>query len=99
MALFNYKCVCGKIRSRIVNSVSLNDLVVCACGKLMVREFPLKGHVQGENKEIDGADLGKVTKEKNEVLKKKHSGYSYEEQNLRKQMSEKANEKLKKEKI
>ena len=66
------------------------------CNSVLYRKFPVQLHVKDSGKNIDGKDIGKVTQEKNESLKKKHSGYQYEEQNLRQKMTQVAEEKLKK---
>jgi hypothetical protein len=51
----------------------------------------------GGDRSRDGKDLGKVTKEKNESLKDKWSGYSYEQQSIREKVSKMTNEKIQKE--
>ncbi len=101
MPLYRFKCVntaCkqyNEITERYVFNPS--DIVKCdICNKNLLKIFPLSFHVKGVEREVDGKDLGKVTQEKNEKLKQKWSGYSYEEQNLRKKVNKMAEERLKK---
>lgn len=93
MPLYSYKCVNKKcntfneVRRLILRGD--HQIPKCVdCRKDLQRVLPNKLHVTGVGKEIDGKDLGKVTQEKNEQLKSKWSGYSYEEQNLRKSINE-----------
>ena len=99
MAIYNYKCTnpnCKEFNISYERYVSNPSHIVSCnlCQGNMVRMFPLKTHIVGVGKEKDGKDLGKVIKEKNESLKKKWSGYSYEEQNLRSKINEMTEERI-----
>jgi len=96
MAVYDYRCTnqdCELYNKEVEYYVdSISQKVVCpTCSNVLQRLFPLIVHIKGGGKEVDGKDLGLVTKEKNEALKKKHSGYSYEEQNLRKKITDMTN--------
>ena len=98
MAIYNYKCKnkeCSEYNKIIEKYIfNLTEILFCKnCNKELTKIFPLNVHVKGVGKEVDGKDLGKVTQEKNERLKKKWSGYSYEEQNLRSKINKMVEEK------
>lgn len=101
MPIHKYKCVnldC-KEYNKIIEKCTFDSshILNCLfCGESLRKEFPLTFHVKGAGREIDGKDLGKVTQEKNEKLKQKWSGYSYEEQNLRNKVTKMAEEKVNK---
>ena len=99
MPMYIYKCVnsqCSEFQKDVAMFTS--DFVGSCpkCNMALQKQFPTSLHVKDSKKEVDGKDIGKVTKEKNDSLKKKHSGYSYEEQNLRQKMTKLAEEKIKK---
>jgi len=99
MPLYSYKCInpsCTSYNAIVekIQGVNTRELLICEqCQVPLQRTFPKSLHVVGVGKEKDGKDLGKVTKEKNESLKKKWAGYSYEEQNIRKKVTKMAEEK------
>lgn len=100
MAVYNYKCLNVSCNSynKIVEHFVYNPstTVYCKhCNSPLKRQFPFSVNVIGVEKEKNGNDLGKVIKEKNESLKRKWSGYSYEEQNLRKKITKITEDKLK----
>jgi len=99
MPLYSYKCInpsCKEYSIIVekIQGVHIHGILLCEqCQGPLQRTFSKSLHVVGVGKEKDGKDLGKVTKEKNESLKKKWSGYSYEEQNIRKKVTKMAEEK------
>jgi len=99
MPLYSYKCINPSCKEydiivEKIQGVHIHGILLCEqCQGLLQRSFPKSLHVVGVGKEKDGKDLGKVTKEKNESLKKKWAGYSYEEQNIRKKVTKMAEEK------
>ncbi len=101
MGIYRFKCTnisCNKYNEVVEKYVfSSSTAVFCElCNEPLLKMFPLSFHVKGAGREIDGKDLGKVTQEKNEKLKQKWSGYSYEEQNLRKKINKMAEERINK---
>jgi len=99
VAIYNYKCTetnCTKY-NEVIERFSFNssEIMYCnICKVKLLRLFPSKVHVKGKGREVNGKDLGKVTQEKNENLKKKWGGYSYEEQNLRKKINKMTEERV-----
>jgi len=98
---YTYKCTnieCENYENNIEHYVSdSGEIFYCiVCKEPLQRLFPLNVHVVGAGREKDGKDLGKVTREKNEKLKKMWSGYSHEEQNLREKVSKQADKILQK---
>jgi len=92
MPCYDFKCkACNTTITDIyVSSQQVSGGLNIACPKcntLMERLFPTNVHAK-IGMSMDGADVGKVIQEKNEKLKKKWEGYSYEEQNLRKNIAE-----------
>ena len=99
MAIYNYRCTSPYCKefNVIYEKYTSNPSHRVPCGECegtMQRMFPLSVHIVGSGKEKDGKDLGKVTREKNESLKNKWSGYSYEEQNLREKINEMTEERI-----
>jgi len=99
MPIYTYKCNntnCKEfLKPHEHHVINPSHLVHCElCGDVLERMFPLSVHITSYNGEKDGRDMGKVTKEKNESLKKKWSGYSYEDQNLRKKINKMVEEKI-----
>jgi hypothetical protein len=102
MASYTYKCLNTECRfyNLGINHITYNpsEIMYCEhCKKPLQRQFPLNVHITGIDGSKDGKDLGKVTQEKNESLKKKFEGYSYEQQSIRDKVSKMANEKIQKE--
>lgn len=98
MAICKYKCEnekCSEYNNVIERYVfGSNQVLFCeTCDERLMKIFPLSVHIKGVGHEVDGKDLGKVTQEKNEKLKKKWSGYSYEEDNLRSKITKMVEEK------
>jgi predicted nucleic acid-binding Zn ribbon protein len=95
MPLYNFKCF--NINCELYNTDKLicvsnkdNELICEKCGEALHRVFPTSTHIVSVGGSKDGKDIGKVNKEKNDSLKKKWSGYSYEEQNLRNKVTQMA---------
>jgi predicted nucleic acid-binding Zn ribbon protein len=93
MPTYTYDCnTCNESSKHFVShkDVQLN----CAtCGDVMVRNFPLGVHtVVGS--QLDSKDVGKVIQQKNDILKKKWSGYKREEQSIREKMAKLVNDKV-----
>jgi hypothetical protein len=59
----------------------------------MLQKFPGTLHTK-IGASLDSTDPGKVTRQKNEALKKKWSGYKHEEQNLRNKITSMVNNRL-----
>lgn len=102
MPLYRYRCSnsnCKHYDADIEYFVkNINDEIICKeCSTALIRQFPQVLHAKDIKGSLDNKDLGKVTQEKNEALKKRWSGYSYEEQNVRKAVSKMAEDKIKKE--
>lgn len=98
MPVFDYKCDNCKNEERDVYINNVNDFssILCKkCGKEMRKLFPKNVHAK-IGVEFDSRDRGKVIKEKNEMLKKKHAGYSYEQKSLREKIQGSITEKLRK---
>jgi hypothetical protein len=99
MALQTCKCInssCSEYNIQKEMVLKSGEIPYCkVCQSPLSILFPCFLHVKTNNKEVDGRDRGKVTQEKNEALKKKHSGYSYEEQNLRTKMTKMADKIIK----
>jgi hypothetical protein len=103
MPLFDYKCpICGAIKKdvfidRTYMKQGVPDIkVMCedSCGTVMQRMVSLVHTKVGTS--VDSRDPGKVTREKNEKLKKRESGYKHEERNLREDIKRKTQERLSK---
>jgi formylmethanofuran dehydrogenase subunit A len=58
-----------------------SNTIICYCGGIMHRM--IAGAHTKIGMSMDAKDPGKVTMDKNEALKKRESGYSHEERNLR----------------
>ena len=99
MPCYDFQCVkCLYIDENVVvDPKEKVDKVCKKCGFPMIRLFPTTVHTNIEHI-VDGKDRGKVISEKNKKLKKMHAGYEHEEQNLRKSITKKVNEKISKEK-
>ncbi len=95
MPLYDYVCKnCRYETSHNIKAVDRNTIISCSkCGEPLKRLFPTKTHTK-IGSSVDSIDSGKVTKEKNEQLKRKWSGYKNEEQNLRSELTDMANKKL-----
>ena len=95
MPSYDYECKnCGHETSHNVKSSDRDVKIPCSeCSAPLNRLFPIRIHTK-IGSSIDSIDSGKVTKEKNDKLKKKWSGYKGEEQNLRSQITDMANKKL-----
>ena len=101
MAIYNYRCdntKCKVYNQSVEHYVfTPSEIILCEhCKQPLVKIFPRNVHITGIDKSKDGVDRGRVTKEKNESLKKKWNGYSYEEQSIRESVTKMANEKLQK---
>jgi hypothetical protein len=100
MALYNFQCKNKNCKEYLVTKelfiFNMYDTQLCtSCEEELVRLFPFNVHIKGVERDIDGVDIGKVTEEKNISLKKKWSGYEYEEQNLRKKVTKMTEDRIK----
>jgi hypothetical protein len=101
MPLFDFRCSKCSQRDRDVLLKASEDIVTyvrkCSvCGAQMIALFPTALHTKID-KVVDSKDRSKIVTEKNKKLKKLHAGYEHEEQNLRKKINKKVQEKLAKE--
>lgn len=90
MPIFDFKCPkCNTLRENVfVRSQREAEHMACrVCGTPLIKMIPLVHSKVGIS--VDARDPGKVTKEKNEQLKKKHAGYKHEERHLRQDIAEK----------
>src|SRR5271157_5723697 len=100
MPLFDYKCrKCGALEEDVfIDRTYMKEgkpdiQVICRnCDGVMTRQIPLVHTKVGTS--VDARDPGKVTREKNEKLKKRESGYRHEERNLREDIKKKTQERL-----
>lgn len=96
MPLFDFKCrKCSTVYADVfVRRYSEAEHMTCRkCGAPLSRMIPLVHGKVGVS--VDSRDPGKVTKEKNEQLKKANAGYKHEERNLREDIARRTREKLK----
>ncbi len=104
MPLYNFRCSnkeCRAYNQPFEHYIfHPSEVISCEhCKQPLIRLFPINVHITGIGKTKDGMDRGKVTKEKNENLKEKWSGYSYEKQNIREKVTKMANEKIQKDNL
>lgn len=94
MPCYDFACTrCATVSENVVVTSSDQTVVCFVCGAPMERLFPTSFHTKiGVG--LDGRNRGKVVQEKNERLKKMHAGYSGEEQNMRKEISEQIKKKV-----
>ena len=100
MPIFDYKCPgCGAVKKDVfIDQTQMKRgvpdvFIVCyGCETVMKRKVPLVHTKVGTS--VDARDSGKVTREKNEKLKKRESGYRHEERNLREEITKKTKERL-----
>lgn len=102
MPLFNFVCKnkeCDKY-DVTVSKIMFGEITVPECevchSKMQQRISRTTHTIVGRTQ--NGRDPGKVIEEKNSSLKRKWSGYSHEEQNIRKDVTARAEEKLSQEK-
>ena len=95
MPCYDFKCtVCTKVRQDVyISGVETPELFCDTCKGKMEKMFPLATHTR-IGKSLDGKDAGKVTQEKNELLRKRWAGYAREQQSLQKKLSERGQEKI-----
>ena len=94
MPLYNYTCEhCGHAETDILCSVAKSAMRACSkCGNAMTRVFPRVIHTK-IGVSVDGKDPGKKIQGKNDQLKRRESGYSHEEKNLREKIAKRVEEK------
>jgi len=89
MPVFDFKCdSCGeRVNDEYIPRMENPDPVRCPkCGAVMRKLMPNRIHAK-IGASFDGRDVGTVVKEKNEKLKKKWAGYSYEQESLKEKIN------------
>ena len=85
MPLYDYKCPkCAHKEIDVFRwNTNLESAEHCPkCGIAMVRLFPKNTHVEIDGT-FDSKDVGKTIQEKNEKLKEKNAGMSYESESIK----------------
>lgn len=94
MPCYDFKCSeCGHIEKDVLASSETTTQLCPKCSATMLRMLPNSTHTK-VGASIDGKDPGRVTQEKNDQLKKKHSGYSHEQQSAREKITKHAQKAL-----
>lgn len=94
MPLFDVRCTsCGVVEEDRVVRVSSSVITCNACGA-PAEKLVSRGVHSSIDESIDGSDIGKNVREKNDKLKASHGAYSYEEPKLRERTQKFIEEKL-----
>jgi putative FmdB family regulatory protein len=96
MPLYDFKCDnCGHKEEDVFrHSSQLDDPEICkSCNTIMRRLFPKGTHSVIDGK-MDHTSIGKKIKEKNEQVKAKFAGYSYEQASIKEKVTKMVNDKI-----
>jgi len=94
MPIFDYKCdTCGEVIEEYVHRFDAE--VTCkSCNKVMRKLYNGINVVFDGN--MNGGDRGKKIQSKNNSLKDKYAGYSYEQESIRQKVTKQVDEKISK---
>jgi len=92
MPCYDFACEnCDLVKEDVIVK-DIKEKVLCSeCDKPMKKLFPISVHTKVGNA-LDGADIGRKVREKNEKLKKREAGYSHDDKNLRRDITKRLEE-------